>query len=250
MRRAGAKKNSGRKFMRRLAVCSALLLCLGVTSALALSDKPYLNASDADFGNLLPPPPADGSPRDKRDMQTVLDLQKTVTPERMALIQADTEQSVYRFAGEVLGPNFTKERFPLAGAFFDKVRTDSAIGVSPIKQAYKRSRPFQANPEVKPPANIAAASQSPTYPSGHSTFGAEAAFLLAMMVPEKKRELFARGWDYGEQRVASGVAYPSDWEGGHIGGAVMVTLMLQKPEFKADFDAVKVELRKCLGLAP
>jgi acid phosphatase (class A) len=236
--------------MRRLAVCSALLLCLGVTSALALSDKPYLNASDADFANLLPPPPADGSPRDKRDMQTVLDLQKTVTPERLALIQADTEQSVYRFAGEVFGPNFTKERFPLAGAFFDKVRNDSAVGVRPIKQAYKRSRPFQANADVKPPANIAAASQSPTYPSGHSTFGAEAAFLLAMMVPEKKRELFARGWDYGEQRVASGVAYPSDWEGGHIGGAVMVTLMLQKPEFKADFDAVKVELRKGLGLAP
>jgi hypothetical protein len=30
----------------------------------------------------------------------------------------------------------------------------------------------------------------------------------------------------------------------------MVTLMLQKPEFKADFDAVKTEVRKGLGLAP
>ena len=103
---------------------------------------------------------------------------------------------------------------------------------------------------MKPPANIAAASQSPTYPSGHGTFGAEAAFLLAMMVPEKKRELFERGWAYGEQRVASGVAYPSDWEGGHIGAAVMVTLMMQKPEFRADFDAVKSEIRKGLGLTP
>ena len=77
--------------------------------------------------------------------------------------------NIYRFAGEVFGPNFTKERFPLAGAFFDKVRIDSAVGVGPIKQAYKRSRPFQANADVKPPANIAAASQSPTYPSGDST---------------------------------------------------------------------------------
>jgi acid phosphatase (class A) len=236
--------------MHKLVVFSVLLLCLGTASALALSDKPYLDANGADFGNLLPPPPADGSAMDKRDMQAVLDLQKTVTPERLALIQADTEQSVYRFASEVFGPNFTKERFPLAGAFFDKVRIDSAVGVGPIKQAYKRLRPFQANPEVKPPANIAAASQSPTYPSGHGTFGAEAAFLLAMMVPEKKPELFARGWAYGEQRVASGVAYPSDGEGGRIGAAVMVTLMLQKPEFKTDFDAVKIELRKGLGLAP
>ena len=81
--------------MRKLALCSAVLLCVGVIPALALSDKPYLNANDADFGNLLPPPPADGSAMDKRDMQTVLELQKEVTPERLALIQADTEQSVY-----------------------------------------------------------------------------------------------------------------------------------------------------------
>jgi acid phosphatase (class A) len=236
--------------MRKVILCSAALLCLGVASAVALSEKPYLNDADAAFGSLLPPPPPDGSTRDKRDMQTVLELQKDVTPERLAEIQADTEQSVYRFAGEVFGPTFTKEKFPLAGAFFDKVREDSAVGVRAIKQAYKRSRPFQANAAVKAPANIAAASQSPTYPSGHSTFGAEAAFLLAMMVPEKKRELFERGWAYGEQRVASGVAYPSDWEGGHIGAAVMVALMLQKPEFRADFDTVKSEIRKGLGLTP
>jgi hypothetical protein len=58
-------------------------------------------------------------------MQAVLDLQKTLTPARLERIQADTEQSVYRVAGEVLGPNFTKDRLPLAGAFFDKVNKDS-----------------------------------------------------------------------------------------------------------------------------
>ncbi len=236
--------------MRKLALCSLALLCLAATPALSLSDKPYLVETDADFGNLLPPPPADGSARDKRDMQIVLEMQKGLTPERMARIQADVEQSVYRIAGEILGPNFTKDRFPLAGAFFDKVNKDSVVGVRAIKQKYKRPRPFQANKEVQTPANIAAASQGPTYPSGHSTFGAEVALLLSMMVPEKKAELFDRGWQYGEQRIASGVAYPSDWEGGHIGATVMVTLMLQKPEFKADFEATKAEVRKGLGLAP
>jgi acid phosphatase (class A) len=236
--------------MRKLALCSVVLLGLAATPALSLSDKPYLVDTDADFGNLLPPPPADGSARDKHDLQIVLEMQKTVTPERMERIQADVEQSVYRIAGEILGPNFSKDRFPLAGAFFDKVNKDSAVGVRTIKQKYKRLRPFQASKEVQTPANIAAASQGPTYPSGHSTFGAEVALLLAMMVPEKKAELFARGWQYGEQRIASGVAYPSDWEGGHIGATVMVTLMLQKPEFKADFEATKAEVRKGLGLAP
>jgi acid phosphatase (class A) len=227
-----------------------VLLTLGAAPALALSDKPYLAESDADFANLLPPPPADGSPADKHDLDMVLAIQKTLTPERLERIQADTEQSVYRVAGEVLGATFTKDRFPLAGEFFDKVNKDSAVGVRAIKQKYKRLRPFQASKDVQSPANIAAASQGPTYPSGHGTFGAEVALLLSMMVPEKRSELFARGWQYGEQRIASGVAYPSDWEGGHIGATVMVTLMLQKPAFRADFDAVKAEVRKGLGLTP
>jgi len=236
--------------MRNLALCSLVLLMLGAAPALSLSDKPYLAETDADFANLLPAPPADGSARDQSDMQALLALQKTLTPERLERIQADTQQSVYQVAGEVLGPTFTKDRFPLAGAFFDKVNKDSAAGVGAIKRKYKRLRPFQASKEVQSPPNIAAASQGPTYPSGHGTFGAEVAILLSMMVPEKRSELFARGWQYGEQRILSGVAYPSDWEAGHIGATVMITLMLQKPEFRADFDAAKAEVRKGLGLAP
>jgi len=236
--------------MRNFVLSAVTFLCLAASPALALSDKPYLVATDADFGNLLPPPPADGSAADKRDMQVVLEMQKAMTPERLAKAQADVEISVYRVANEIFGATFAKERFPLAGEFFAKINRDSAIGVGPIKQNYQRLRPFQANKDVVPPANIAAASQSPTYPSGHGTFGAEAAMLLAMMVPEKKIGLYARGWEYGEGRVATGVAYPSDWEGGHIGAAVMVTLMLQKSEFRADFDTVKTEIRKGLGFAP
>ena len=236
--------------MRNLALCSLVLLMLGAAPALSLSDKPYLAETDADFANLLPAPPADGSARDQSDMQALIALQKTLTPERLERIQTDTQQSVYQVAGEVLGPTFTKDRFPLAGAFFDKVNKNSGVGVRAIKQKYKRLRPFQANKEVQSPPDIAAASQGPTYPSGHGTFGAEVAILLSMMVPEKRSELFARGWQFGEQRILSGVAYPSDWEAGHIGATVMVTLMLQKPEFRADFDAVKAEVRKGLGLAP
>jgi acid phosphatase (class A) len=235
--------------MRGLAVLS-VLICLGSAPSFALSDKPYLAAGDADFANLLPPPPVDGSAADQRDLAGVLALQKTVTPERLARIQADTEATVYRVAGAVFGPDFTKERFPLAGAFFDKVNKDSAVGVRDIKQRYKRLRPFQASHDIVPPANIAAASQGPTYPSGHGTFGTQVAVMLSMMVPEKKAALFARGWEYAEQRVASGVAYPTDMQTGQIGAVLMVALMMQKPEFKADFDAVKTEVRKGLGLEP
>src|SRR5580704_19349451 len=202
--------------MRKLALWSILLLSVGVTPALSLSDKPYLAATDASFADLIPPPPADGSPRDKFDLQTVLVLQKSLNPKLMAQIQADTVLSIYQLAAEVFGPSFTKERFPAAGAFFDKVNMDSSVGVREIKQKYKRQRPFQASKQVQTPLSIAQASQGPTFPSGHGTFGAEAAILLSIMVPEKRTELFARGWQFGTQRMLSGVAYPSDLEAARV----------------------------------
>ena len=236
--------------MRKTALLIVLVVCLGAAQAFALSDKPYLTATDADFGNILPPPPVEGSALDKRDLQGVLDLQKALTPARMEKIQADVEQTVYRVAGEVLGPTFTKERFPITGEFFTKINQNAAVGVRDIKQKYKKQRAFQASSEVKTPENIARASMSPTYPSGHATFGAQVALLLSMMVPEKTHELHARGREYGEQRVASGVAYPSDFETAQIGATLMIALMMQKPEFRDDFQVVKTEVRKGLGLAP
>src|ERR1019366_638562 len=144
--------------MRNSALSFLVLLMLGASPALSLSDKPYLMESDPDFTNLLPAPPADGSARDQADMQALLALQKTLTPQRLERIQADTKQSVYQVAGEALGTTFTQDRFPLAGAFFDKINKDSVVGVRAIKQKYKRLRPFQANKEVQSPPNIAAAS--------------------------------------------------------------------------------------------
>src|SRR5882757_8328720 len=122
--------------MHKLASFAVALVCfaapLAASPALALSDKPYLLETDADFGNLLPPPPADGSAVDKRDLQLLLDMQKAATPERLAKAQADVEPTVYRVAAEVFGPTFTKERFPLAGEFFAKVNKDAAVGVRAI----------------------------------------------------------------------------------------------------------------------
>jgi acid phosphatase (class A) len=75
------------------------------------------------------------------------------------------------------------------------------------------------------------------------------AILLANMVPEKRGELFARGWDYGQSRVIGGVHFPSDVESGRIEATAMVALMMQNPDFRNDFAAARAELRKGLGLS-
>jgi len=136
--------------MRKLALAPILLLCLAATPAASLSDKPYISATDVDFPGLLPPPPTEASPAGKRDLQAILDLQKNMTPERMAAIRTDLDQSVYTIAGPVLGPKFTKANFPMVGAFIDKVVKDGGVGVGPIKQNTRSCVPSNSARRSKP----------------------------------------------------------------------------------------------------
>lgn len=234
--------------MRNLALASVAALCLIASPAFSISDKPYITAADVDFPGVLPPPPTETSPQGRLDVQTILNLQKEITPARMADIQRDFVQTVYVIAGPVFGPTFTQEKFPLVGEFMTKVVKEGGVGVGPIKQKYKKPRPFQANKDIKTPENIAKAAGGPTYPSGHSTNAFETALILGMMVPEKRDALYERGWAYSINRVASGAAYPSDAEGGHIAATLAVNQMMKNPDFRADFETVKAELRKGLGL--
>jgi acid phosphatase (class A) len=89
-----------------------------------------------------------------------------------------------------------------------------------------------------------------SYPSGNANFGTTTAILLAAMVPEKRAEIFARGWEYGENRLVAGVHFPSDIESGRISATAMVAVMMQNPAFKSDFAAAKGELRTALGMTP
>src|SRR6266567_2231256 len=262
--------------MRKLFLLPALLLCLGATPALSLSDSPYLAPGAFDAVNLLPPPPEPNSTEQKRDVERVLQTQKTSTPERMRLAQADARVDLSRFA-DVLGPNFMPDKMPVVAAFFRKVARDTGPVVGMAKDCWERPRPFVVNAQIHPPGQMQQATAiapgtvaqntaphgpgspclpagptpafSYSYPSGHSTFGAVTGILLANMVPEKRRELFARAWDYGESRVVGGVHFPTDVESGRIEATAMVALMMQNAEFRADLAAARVELRRSLGLS-
>ena len=234
--------------MRKIQLLSAALICLAMSPALAISDKPYITAADVDFPNLLPPPPKEASPAGQRDVQAIVNLQKNMTPQLDAAIHHDLDQSVYTVAGPVLGAKFTKDNFPLAGEFFAKVTKDAGVGVGPIKQKYKKVRPFQYSKDIHTPEDIAKAAGGPTYPSGHSTTAAEVALLLGMMIPEKRDALYERSDEYAVHRITSGAAYPSDRWGGYITASLAINQMMKNPAFRADYEAVKSEIRKGLSL--
>jgi acid phosphatase (class A) len=229
--------------MRKLALLSAAILSLAATPALSLSDKPYITKADIDIASLLPSPPTESSMMGKLDLIVAAELQKNMTPERAKAVRDDLPQDVYNIAGSVLGPNFTKEKFPLTGQFIDKVVKDASFGVGPVKQQYNKPRPFKYSADLaKAFPDIASSTGGATYVSGHSTTAFHVALILGTMLPSKRDALYQRAYDYSLNRVTSGAAYLSDAEGGHITATLAVFAMMQKPEFRADFEAVKAEL--------
>lgn len=102
---------------------------------------------------------------------------------------------------------------------------------SPGADAFGDSRPFQTEPALLsivgldyfnvpssndvynrgPMLNLI---NSPSFPSGHTTYGYMGSILLAVLVPERYQEMIARGAEYGNDRIILGAHYAMDVLGG------------------------------------
>ena len=102
---------------------------------------------------------------------------------------------------------------------------------TPGADAFGNSRPFQTEPSLLayrgedyfgaashsmdwlrgPKQNL---TDSPSYPSGHTTYGYTESLLLALLVPERYQQMIARGAEYGNNRIVVGAHYAMDVLGG------------------------------------
>ncbi|SNB74289.1 PAP2 superfamily protein [Arboricoccus pini] len=102
---------------------------------------------------------------------------------------------------------------------------------TPGAGAYGNSRPFQTEKSIlaivgndyfNAPADntvynqgpIMDLSNSPSFPSGHTTYGYTGSILMAILVPERYQEMIARGAEYGNDRILMGAHYAMDILGG------------------------------------
>jgi PAP2 superfamily len=97
----------------------------------------------------------------------------------------------------------------------------------PAADPYGNSRPFQTQPKLYavhgkdffsvrsgsiaylfgPTQNLI---DSPSYPSGHTTYGYTEGLLLALLVPERYPQMIARAAEYGNDRIILGAHYAMD----------------------------------------
>ncbi|MGP8435507.1 acid phosphatase [Paraburkholderia fungorum] len=239
------------KRLHSLPLVICLMIAAGTTGALSqpvlAQTATYLDAHQVDLSKLLAPPPAADSARGQADMATVLEVQRTRTPEQVERARADVKKTVFRFA-DVLGPEFNEVNLPKTAALFDAANHDASTIAKTGKDFFSRARPYIANPGVHPSVPLNPKDGYDSYPSGHSTFGYMTAILLAQMVPEKRDALFARGREYGENRVVDGVHYPSDVEAGRIDGTLVAEALMANPTFQKAFAEARAEVRAALKL--
>ncbi len=98
---------------------------------------------------------------------------------------------------------------------------------SPGGDAFGDARPFQTEPTVLPIVgpdyfNVPASNtvynrgplmnliDSPSYPSGHTTYGYTGSLILALLVPERYQQMVVRGAEYGNDRILLGSHYAMD----------------------------------------
>ncbi|MEI9408776.1 phosphatase PAP2 family protein [Mesorhizobium salmacidum] len=231
--------------MKRYASLAAGLLLLVVGSTARAEDaKPFITNKDVDLTMILPPPPANDSAETKAEFGEVLTMQVTRTPEMEARAIADAEENVWRFA-DVMGPNFNKDKLPKFSAFFDRVVETEGAVVDPAKDVWKRPRPHQLSDLVKPVVKL---SSSGSWPSGHATVGTMMGIILSDMVPERRAQIMARAAEFAHNRIVGGIHYPSDVEMGKISGSVIAAVLLNRDDFKVEYEVARAELRSDLGM--
>jgi acid phosphatase (class A) len=232
--------------MRRFTSTSILFgsVALLAFGSFALAGETFLPDTAVDLVRYLAPPPPVESSANRAELAVLLQLQATRTPAEVAYAQADQKISVFRFADSLDTARFKESRLPITARFFAKTM-ETLNGISEIaKKSFARPRPFVTDTEIHPvldkPTNA-------SYPSGHSMSGNLIAILLADIVPEKKAQIFERGWVFAEHRALGGVHYPSDLQAGRIAAALVAQRLYQDPEFRRELDSSRVEIRKVLG---
>jgi acid phosphatase (class A) len=206
-----------------------------------------LGRSDEPLVSLLQRPPCETCEETKAELDELEALEKARTPEQTAHAARDAERSLPRFL-EGGGIAFDGEALKACEEFFLKRRKDETASLDAAKATFCRPRPFATSGNTLHPVREAKPSDSFSYPSGHSAYGATTGSLLAAMMPERKAAIYARINDFAHSRMVAGVHFRSDVEAGKLYGTAIAAALFTQPGFQAEFEEAKVCVRKAAGL--
>ena len=212
-------------------------------SAAAPKTLRVLTAAQIDPGRLLPPPAKDGSDLQRAELAEVERVYKSRTPERRAQAEWDDKHESAELFFATLGPKFDLAKLPATAKMLAVVDNEQSVVANIAKRYFLRNRPWAIDPSLVACDYKPNAAPLTSYPSGHATLSYSEGYLLADLMPEKAQPILTRANEYAYSRVVCGAHYASDIEASHVLATTLVVKMMQNPQFAAQVEASRAELR-------
>jgi hypothetical protein len=187
--------------------------------ALAGSWRTWVIPSGSAFR--LPAPPAIGSPRFETDVNELVQLGGTRTPEQIDIARywatdAPSIQWELFVEDEIASHRLSAPRAARARAYLSVAMYDAFIACWDSKFTYWLARPVTMEPAIQ---TVFSTPPFPSYPSGHSTQSAAAAAVMAELFPDRADVYRKKAEEASLSRVWGGVHYRFDVESGEALGA-------------------------------
>ncbi len=228
--------------MKRSAFC--LLAFLTVLPGLATAQNNEVSSLE-----FLPPPPAAESPDMARDEALYQQTRALKGSDRWNQATFDADYALDGNAGvwfvDSFGITISKKNTPDLYALMSLAYPYIIKSSSSAKNEYQRVRPYVLHKDYGQtcdPGQEETLKNNGSYPSGHSTLGWGMALLLAELSPERKGEIYKRGYELGQSRVICGFHWQSDVDAGRMLGAAVISQLHLDPQFPELFKAARQEV--------
>ncbi len=197
-------------------------------------------------------PPANSSEQTRAELDFLLELQKTRTPEQVAfaerlhevvyfpLMVMNSDEDLFCEAYEIFGSDFNPSTYPKTKKLLKNIMKEMRIMEFTAKNHFLRARPRQLEPELKPLKKM----NTSSFASGHTLWAYMQAYVWAELIPAKRKEFLELAYQIGFSREILGVHYPSDEETARKLAHQLLTLMWDHQDFKNDFQQAKMEWKK------
>lgn len=199
-----------------------------------------LGPSELSSALVLPPPPAGNSAEARAERDELAAVEKTRTAADLEAARTDGEiknASVFR---DAIGPGFDLDRLPQTALLMAMVRGTEKASADRAKDYFKRPRPWIVNPSI----HACSRDDEPlsSYPSGHTTMAFSMGAILSQLIPDRAPAIMARAARYAQNRIVCEVHFRSDVTAGEALGLIVAERLMQKPQFRAQFDRARQEL--------
>jgi membrane-associated phospholipid phosphatase len=214
---------SGKSWLLTALLCSIFIYASSQSQTAATYLKTWVLT---DAGEIKVPPP----PNKEQTEKETVELKEKIAKRNDKILHQiqywDAGSPAYRW-NEIACKMTTFENFgtflrePMA--WMNMAISDATAAAWKAKYNYKRKRPFQVDPSIKP---VITSPVTPSYPCEHSVTASAAANVLAYFFPEAADSILNLGKEAAESRIYAGVQFPSDVQDGWKLGEQVAALII------------------------